>query len=167
MDKSPEPTLAQQLAAAHDWWGGGGVDGAFSDQPRNWLEQPDAAAARGEDLPPEAPSQPARPAEPELPPLGGDGKHWPKALAALAPWWLGEGDLETGGAAPRVPPRGAADAELMVLVPMPEAGDGGRLLAGPQGKLVGNMLAAMGIGEDAAYLAAALPRHASHPDWQA
>jgi DNA polymerase len=27
------------------------------------------------------------------------------------------------------------------------------------------MLKAMGIAEDAAYLAAALPRHARHPDW--
>src|SRR5690606_20604051 len=55
----------------------------------------------------------------------------------------------------------------MVLVPMPEEGDSDSLLAGPQGKLVSNMLTAMGIAESASYLAAALPRHAKHPDWQA
>ena len=55
----------------------------------------------------------------------------------------------------------------MVLVPMPEEADRDRLLLGQQGQLVGNMLTAMGVSEDAAYLASALPRHARHPDWQA
>jgi DNA polymerase len=55
----------------------------------------------------------------------------------------------------------------MVLVPMPEDEDGERLLSGRKGQLVGNMLKAMGIAEDNAYLAAALPRHARHPDWAA
>jgi len=54
-----------------------------------------------------------------------------------------------------------------VLVPMPEEGDREHLLSGPQGALIGNMLSAMGIANDAAYLASALPRHARHPDWNA
>jgi DNA polymerase len=108
-----------------------------------------------------------KPAEPTPSPLGGLPASWPQAVADFAPWWLTGDQFDTGGAGPRVPPRGAAGAELMVLVPMPEADDGERLLSGPQGRLVGNMLAAMGIAEDAAYLAAALPRHAHHPDWPA
>jgi DNA polymerase len=166
MDARYQPTLAEQLAAAHAWWREAGVDCDFADEPRDWLEQPPAAAASGEPsfVPPAAP---AKPTEPQIPPLGGDRSRWPQTLADFAPWWLAEESLETAGTAPRVAPRGTEGAALMVLVPMPEEGDSERLLAGPQGKLIGNMLTAMGIAEDAAYLAAALPRHAKHPDWQA
>lgn len=156
------PTLAEQLAAAQEWWREAGVDLDFAHAPRNWLELPPPPTPVDE-----APPRPAEPAPSAAPPLGGPPDAWPQALADFAPWWLADDRLETGGAGPRVPPRGFAGAELMVLVPMPEDGDAGRLLSGPQGQLVGNMLAAMGIAEDAAYLAAALPRHARHPDWQA
>jgi DNA polymerase len=162
MDKRSPLTLAEQVAAAQDWWREAGVDGDFTDAPRNWLEKPAEPAL--EPLPAAAP---ARPAEPDIPPLGGPPASWPQTLSEFAPWWLASDQLETGGTAPRVPPRGAAGAELMVLLPMPEDGDGEQLLAGPQGRLIGNMLAAMGIAEGAAYLAAALPRHARHPDWDA
>src|SRR6185312_13091102 len=105
------------------------------------------------------------PPPPQIPPLGGVASSWPQSLADFAPWWLTSNQLDTGGTAPRIAPRGAPDAQLMILVPMPEEGDRERLLSGAQGTLIGNMLEAMGIGEDAAYLAAALPRHARHPDW--
>ena len=161
MDKR-SPTLAEQLAAAQDWWREAGVDSDFADEPRNWLEKPIEAAPEDlRELPP------VKPPEPQVAPLGGPSATWPQALEAFTPWWLANDNLETGGTSPRVPPRGAAKAELMVLVPMPEEGDGDRLLSGPQGVLIGNMLAAMGNAEDAAYLAAALPRHVRHPDWQA
>jgi len=160
MDQRPL-TLAEQIAAAQDWWREAGVDSDFADEPRNWLERPAEAQPA---LPPAAT---AIMAEPPVPPLGGDAAAWPQSLTDFASWWLTDEALETAGAGPRVPPRGAANAELMVLVPMPEESDAERLLSGPQGRLVGNMLMAMGIADDAAYLAAALPRHARHPDWQA
>jgi DNA polymerase len=162
MDTRSPPTLAEQLAAAHDWWSEAGVDSQFADEPRNWLERPAEKAA-------EAPPAPvsAKPLEPALPPLGGPPSSWPQTLAEFAPWWIVSDRLETGGSGPRVPPRGVAGAELMVLVPMPEEGDRDRLLSGQQGQLVGNMLTALGVAEDAAYLASALPRHARHPDWPA
>lgn len=163
MDTRPQPSLAEQLAAAHAWWRDAGVDCDFADEPRDWLEQPAAAPTQGEAF---APPAPARPAEPEIRPLGGDRARWPQTLADFAPWWLAEESLETGGTNPRVAPHGVEGAELMVLVPMPEEVDREQLLSGPQGTLVGNMLAAMGVAEDAAYLASALPRHARHPDWQ-
>jgi DNA polymerase len=163
MDKRSPLTLAEQVAAAQDWWREAGVDSDFADAPRNWLEKPSDPAA--DDLAPQA--APARPMEPEVPPLGGPPSSWPQALPAFAPWWLASEELETGGPSPRVPPRGVAGADLMVLVPMPEEDDRAHLLSGPQGKLIGNMLKAMGIAEDAAYLASALPRHARHPDWSA
>jgi DNA polymerase len=160
MDKRSPLTLAEQVAAAQDWWREAGVDSDFADEPRNWLEKPALSTP-----PVEAPAQPARPSEPEVPPVGGDPAMWPKSLADFAPWWLTSDQLETGGTTPRIAPRGAANAELMVLVPMPEAEDTETLLTGPQGTLVANMLRAMGVAEDRAYLAAALPRHVRHPDW--
>lgn len=165
MDSRPPPTLAEQLAAAQAWWREAGVDSAFADAPQNWLA---AARSRGQSGGTEAPEPPPTMPQPAaVPPLGGLPETWPRSLADFAPWWLTNDQLETGGTAPRVAPRGVARPELMVLVPMPEAGDTERLLSGPQGQLIANMLRAMDIAEDAAYLAAALPRHARHPDWQA
>ncbi|HSQ95237.1 MAG TPA: hypothetical protein VLM18_03940 [Croceibacterium sp.] len=162
MDSRSPLTLADQVAAAHDWWRDAGVDSQFDDDPRNWLERP--AKPVEEELPPAGPVK-AVPAA--VPPLGGPASAWPQTLPDFATWWLASDELDTGGTAPRIAPRGAAAAALMVLVPMPEETDRDRLLSGPQGKLIGNMLAAMGVAEDAAYLASALPRHARHPDWAA
>jgi uracil-DNA glycosylase len=159
MDMPRDHTLGESLAAALDWWREAGVDGDFADEPRNWLEKPEAPA-------PEASSRvqepAAKPVAPAIPPLGGDRAAWPDTLDAFAEWWRG---LEAPGSGPAVAPRGEADAELMVLVPMPEDSDREELLSGRQGELVANMLKAMGI--ERAYLAAALPRHAAHPDWAA
>jgi DNA polymerase len=159
MDSRSPLTLAEQLAAAQDWWLEAGVDSQFADTPCDWLERPPQ---------PEAPKAPVavKPAESALPPIGGAPSAWPQALADFTPWWLASEWLETGGSGPRVAPRGVAGAELMILVPMPEEADREILLSGLQGRLIANMLTAMGIAKDAAYLASALPRHARHPDWQ-
>ena len=162
MDTRDPPPLAEQLAAARDWWLEAGVDSEFADEPRNWLERP---AQEPTEAP--QPAAPVKPPEPVLPPLGGAPLSWPQTLAEFAPWWLAGDQLDTGGTGLPVAPRGAPGAELMILVPMPEDADRDRLLSGPQGQLIGNMLAAMGIADDAAYFASALPRHARHPDWQA
>ena len=45
MDMPRDHTLGESLAAALDWWREAGVDGDFADEPRNWLEKPEAAAA--------------------------------------------------------------------------------------------------------------------------
>lgn len=161
MDKQGHHSLGETLASALDWWREAGVDGDFADAPRNWLERPEPQA--------EAPKTEAakpRPQAPIAPPIGGDKAGWPDTLDAFAEWWRSDPSLDAPGTGPRIGPRGAAGAELMVLVPMPEEADRETLLSGPQGKLVANMLAAMGVGEERAYLAAALPRHARHPDWR-
>lgn len=160
MDMQRGHTLGESLASALDWWREAGVDGDFTEEPRNWLEKPEAPA-------PETPNsvqEPVakRPAAPAAPPLGGERGAWPLSLDAFAEWWRG---VEAPGSGPAVAPRGEAQAELMVLVPMPEDSDREELLSGRQGELVANMLKAMGI--ERAYLASALPRHARHPDWQA
>jgi len=160
MDRHGDHTLGETLAAALDWWREAGVDGDFADEPRNWLDKPEASS-------PETPASvqvpvAQRPAAPAAPPLGGERAGWPLSLEAFADWLRG---LEAPGSGPPLAPRGEAQAELMVLVPMPEDTDREELLSGRQGQLVANMLKAMGI--ERFYLAAALPRHARHPDWSA
>ena len=53
----------------------------------------------------------------------------------------------------------------MVLVGMPEEEDREALLSGPQGELLRRIFKAMGIAENATYLASALPRPTPMPDW--
>jgi len=164
MDSKRHIPLSEAISAAQDWWRDAGVDCDFVDEPHNWLAEAEKPAEQA--APPVMATKPAVPEEPELPPLGGDRAQWPKSSAEFAEWWLAEASLEIAGTGPRVAPRGTAEAELMILLAMPEAGDAESLLSGPHGKLIAAMLDAMGIAEDNVYLATALPCHARHPDWQ-
>jgi DNA polymerase len=83
----------------------------------------------------------------------------PSDLAAFRQWWLETPALGAAGGSPRIPPRGEAGPALMVLVPQPESEDRDRLLSGPQGRLLANILAAAGLDESAVYIASALPAH--------
>ncbi|MGX7895083.1 hypothetical protein [Tsuneonella sp. HG222] len=158
MDKNPEIPLADALAAAQDWWRLAGVDSDFADEPVNWLAKPETQRA-------DAPAAPVdAPAPPPVPPIGGPREGWPQTLADFAPWWAALPELP--GAGPAIAPCGEAEPELLVLVPMPEAEDRDGLLSGRQGTMIANMLRAMGIADGKALVAAALPRHASHPDWE-
>jgi DNA polymerase len=158
MDKPPSPTLAESIAAAQAWWREAGVDLAFHDEPQGWLADEAPAV--------EATAVSAKPAPPPKPKLGGDPARWPQDVAAFRQWWLEEPSLDLGGAAPRVAPRGDKGAELMLLVPMPEADDRDMLLAGPEGRLLASLVFAMGLAPGQVYLGAALPRHTALPDWE-
>jgi len=162
------PLDAAALAAALDWWREAGVDLDFAEAPRDWLAPPPAdATAPTAPGPAAAPFiAPAAPA-PKREPLGGDPASWPQDLPAFAAWWLSEPALDAGQVAGRVPPRGPSGAEVMVLVDHPEAGDSQDLLAGPQGRMVAAILAALGIEATSVYFASALPRHMPLPDWAA
>lgn len=164
------PFRAADFSAALEWWRDAGVDLDFADSPTRWLAppadgaaplaQPDAGMAHYS-APPQEPQAPVRTA------IGGDPAHWPNDLAAFRDWWLAEPSLDDGQVRARVAPRGLAGADLMIVVPQPEAGDRETLLSGPEGRLLGAMLSAMGIAPEAAYLAAALPRHTPLADWSA
>jgi uracil-DNA glycosylase len=154
------PTLAESLAAAQTWWREAGVDYAYADEPVGWLaDAPPAETVAEVRAPPPPPAQ----AGPE--PVGGDRAGWPEDLAAFERWWLSEPSLDAGGTHPRVAPRGAADAELLMLVPMPEDSDRDALLAGRQGRLLASFARAAGLAPGTVALAAALPRHTPLPDW--
>lgn len=167
MEHRPPPSVAASVEAAFAWWSEAGVDLDFHDGPEDWLAQPEPESVEAEpDLPPPPPPEPPRVLAPrEAPPLDLEGM--PAELAAWREWWLSAPALDGGRTAGRVPPRGSAGAELMILVPQPEAADTETLLAGPQGRLLDAMLRAMGLTADQVYLAAALPRHMPLPDWQA
>ena len=157
---SPTPSsLADAIAAAQAWWREAGVDLAYQDEPRTWLA-PERTEERVE-------TRPAPAAVSEKQHIGGDRGGWPGDLASFRQWWLEEPSLDPGGTRGRLAPRGPARAPLMVLVPMPEAEDRDALLSGPQGRLLGNMVRAMGFAAEAIYFAAALPRHTPSADWGA
>jgi DNA polymerase len=92
------------------------------------------------------------------------GESPPQDCAAFRDWWLTAPGLDTARAYPRIAPRGDSGAVLMVLVPQPEQGDTDGLLSGPQGRLLGNILAAMGLDESAVYVSSALPCHTPMAD---
>ena len=158
------PDLAAHFSAALDWWREAGVDCDFSDDVTGWLGEEEAEGAAKAPAAPKARRKPAAEEKP-LARIGGEETAWPGALDDFPAWWLRESTLDDGGTYPRVAPRGSAGAELMVLVAEPEASDADRLLSGEQGRLLGNMLAAMNMAEDAIYVASVLPRHTPMPDW--
>jgi DNA polymerase len=177
MDNLAKATTGADLVAALDWWREAGVDCDFHDAPADWLEaakQPEPRGRTGATL---APAPGAGPVErgsrqradapiaaaPTAPAI--DLSALPQDISAFADWWLAEPTLDQGRTAGRVPPRGIANAELMIIVPEPEREDSERLLSGQQGRLLDAMLAAMGIALENTYVASALPRHLPMADW--
>ncbi|MEQ1498506.1 MAG: hypothetical protein ABL914_07575 [Novosphingobium sp.] len=158
---------AEALISALDWWREAGLDHDFSDEAQNWLARPEPEAmAEPASAPPPAIIFEAPPAPPRQP-IGGDRAQWPKDLAAFQNWWLAEPSLDEGQLGGRVPPRGPAEAELLVLIDHPEAQDSEHLLNGPRGRLLNAILAALGVDPATVYFASALPRHMPLPDWTA
>lgn len=162
MQAPADRPVADLVAAAFDWWREAGVDAHFHDEPADWLAAPVVAEA-----PPPPPAPLPEPVRARAAPVVAkiDLAAMPTDLAAFRDWWLAEPTLDQGRTAGRVPPRGEAGAELMILVPQPEAGDGEVLLSGPQGRLIDAILTAMRV--DGAYLAAVLVRPTPQPDWAA
>ncbi|MCB2079738.1 MAG: hypothetical protein KDE55_18845 [Novosphingobium sp.] len=166
MDNRANHALSDDFAAALDWWRDAGVDCTFHDEPANWIAPPEEAKEAIATAPvPEATERPRHFAPLPVPDIDLSGI--PDDLAGFSEWWMKEPALDDGRLGGRVPPRGVAGADLMVLVPEPEAEDSDQLLSGSQGRLLQAMLEAMEIGPDRAYLASALPRHTPMADWQA
>ena len=172
MTDSAFTSLANDYAAALDWWREAGVDCDYSDEPRAWLREPEVEVEAAASPPPRTvPRQSAQPAldralarEPGAA-IGGDLARWPKDLTAFREFWLTEPSLDPGALGDRVAPVGKAGAALMVLTGQPDEGDREVLLTGEQGQLLGRIFRAMGLGESEVYLASALPRVTPLPDW--
>ncbi len=164
---APAPPLSREFVAALDWWRAAGVDIDFADDVTDWLAKPEREAEPGDGAKAKKPqksggtsqktetSDPQKTLGPKDDLLGEDA---PSDLAAFQEWWLNAPGLDPIGPRGRVPPRGKSGAKLMVLVLAPEDGDSEQLLSGPQGRLLANMLAAMGFTQDEVYFASALTR---------
>jgi DNA polymerase len=179
----PELSIAREFEAALAWWHAAGVDCDYADDATAWLadvplakptaDANKAGSSRGGSAQapgPASESVAARslPAAPPSPPatLRRDllGESPPQDLAAFRDWWMTAQGIDTARAFPRIAPRGEAEAALMVLVPQPEEADRDRLLSGPQGRLLANILGAIGLDESTVYIAAALPCHTPMAD---
>lgn len=180
-----DPTLTQEFASAMAWWHMAGVDCDFADDATTWLAQ-GPAAGTAQPVGARAGSQPgpfaAMPASGDIAARGKAspfadppmlpaperrnllGESPPQDLDAFHQWWLESPDLDHARGFPRVLPRGPANPALMVLVCQPEAEDRDTLLSGAQGRLLANILTAMGLDESAVYIAAALPSHRTLAD---
>lgn len=169
---------AAEIAGALDWWRLAGVEVDALDEASGWLDVESGAPA---DRAPAAvtakPSPPPQQVQAAPPPrmpgieleglakVPGDPANWPADLAAFRQWWLEEEKFSPAGAFPRVAPRGAAGAKLMLVVGQPEESDTDTLLSGPLGRVLSGFLRAARIDEEQVYLASALPRHTLRPDW--
>ena len=125
-----------EAASLLGWWLDAGVDAAISEQPRDWLKPsapPMAATAEAS-----APTQ------------------LPDTLEAFHAWLQSASGLPLDQpGARRILPHGPAEAEVMLISEFPareDAGDG-RPIGGTAWQLMVRMLAAIGIGEAAAYSA--------------
>jgi DNA polymerase len=169
MAAAQNPQLADAIAGALDWWRDAGVDCAFVDDPVSWLSEKapagESASALPEPVRKQAVAQPKPVAVPAIARL--DPASLPATLEMFTPWWMSEPMLADGPMGRRVAPRGAASAELMVVVPEPEREDEARLLSGAQGKLLDAMLPVFGLDTEQVYFASALPRHLPGADWSA
>lgn len=162
MESPANPDLKREIASALDWWRDAGVDLDFRDETGSMLAAPPAEPAA---KPPIAQASPVRatpPSVPTAPVL--DLSAMPGDLAAFRDWWMTDPALDGGRVQGRVPPRGSAGAELMVLVGDPEPADAEILLSGAQGGLLDGFLASAGLASDAVYIASVLPRATPHAD---
>ncbi len=158
MQNRPDITLAEQYAATIDWWRDAGVDYDFTDKVEPLLTEAEEAPR-----PAEQPTQQAEAEQPPEPKV--KAADLPGDLASFRDWWVGPDNPFASGHDPRLAPVGKEGAPIMVLTAMPEAEDRDSLLSGPQGRLLGNVLRAIGLDPNAAYLASALPAHTNLPDW--
>lgn len=179
----PETTLARELEAALAFWHAAGVSHDFHDDATAWLAEAPLAPAATEGVRPRAARRapamgasgapvPAILRDGAAPPAAAPaaprtnllGESPPADLAAFREWWMSAPGIAAAQTYPRIAPRGDVGAALLVLVPQPEEGDREQLLGGPQGRLLTNILAAMGLEQSAVYVAAALPCHTPMAD---
>ncbi|MCK0128231.1 uracil-DNA glycosylase family protein [Erythrobacter sp. F6033] len=165
--------LARDLAATMDWWRNAGVDMDFADDATVWLSEDEPAEAAS--TPPKKPqdggqsggaakTEKEQTRAPKVQRIDLIGDSPPASLEEFRTFWMEAPGLDAIGPRGRIAPRGNANAETMVLVCDPEERDSDTILSGPQGELLNNMLAAMGLAKESVYVASALPRHTPMAD---
>ncbi len=180
----PDGSIAEECAAALAWWRAAGVDDDFTDDATVWFHSEvedtpsatdraanssrDTAAIKGDmGNRNDAGSAAKNTIEDTAQRVDLLGPTPPQTLEEFREFWATAPGLDVIGPRGRVPPRGPANADLMVLVVDPEETDRDMLLSGHQGELLGQILSAMQISADKVYFASALPRHTPMADTQA
>lgn len=134
---------AAHAASVLAWWHEMGVDTLIDEMPTAWLDRGRAKPATSGDAPP---------AKVEV--------RMPSTLPAFTQWLKESPDVpDAGPAARRIPASGAPQAELLIMIDMPEAGDAdaGQLLSGDVGELFERMLAALQLDRQSVYVVALSP----------
>ncbi|WP_245648827.1 uracil-DNA glycosylase [Sphingomonas sanxanigenens] len=139
------------------WWHEAGVDLLVDDAPRNWLQPPRVATARGSSPTVEATATPVarqapRPAPVPAAPVRPD---LPDTLDALQAWIASDPAApEARWGTPRIAPAGDPASGVMIVTDLPDEDDAseGRLLGGAAGRLFDRMLAAIGRDRASIYL---------------
>ncbi len=140
------PSVLTPVAAASllAWWRDAGVDALVGETPCDWLAIPSARTAA---------TRTAAPFAQTPQPL-------PATLNDLIAWFVTAQDVPGGGPlSQRIAPAGDPQAELMVLIDMPEPEDAaaGRLLSGATGDLFDKMLGAMKLDRASIWFAPMIP----------
>ncbi len=137
---------ANLAASTMRWWIDAGIDLLIDDVPTPWLER----AKRPE---------PQQRTAPAIMPAAAPAA-LPATLEAFMAWWS-ESDTFPGAgpARNRIAPSGQANATVMVLFDMPEAGDAqaGRVLSGALGDMFDKMLAGLKLSRETIWLATLMP----------
>jgi uracil-DNA glycosylase len=145
---------AREAASLLAWWCDAGVNMLVDEVPVPWLERlavPSRPSTRAAEI--QSAASVTVVAPPPAQPL-------PAKLPGLIEWLITS--PEVPGAGPphrRIAPQGAAKADLMILVDMPEAGDlaAGHLISGEVGVLFDNMLKAIKLSRETVWIATLSP----------
>ncbi len=165
--------LTAELDAALQWWKMAGVDCDFADDATDWLAEPNAVEAPqpqkydSTDVSTDrCTDQATAKSNPKnrVKRIDFFGDKTPQDIAEFQQWWLAAPVLDAIGTRGRIAPRGPSNPEIMILVVDPEQHDSDHLMSGARGKLLSAMLTAMGVSEEKAYIASALPRHTPMAD---
>lgn len=172
-DPTAPSSVSEELAAAMEWWREAGVDCDFTDDATVWLqttppadgnmaqaEEAQRAKSKLLEREPEAAASKAA----ATPRVNFFADNKPQTLEDFREFWLTAPGLDAIGPRGRVPPRGAKEADLMVLVVDPEESDRDTLLSGRHGALLDRILKATGASSGSVYFASALPRHTPMAD---
>lgn len=136
-----------EIESTIDWWREAGVDTIVADAPRGWLSTPKSPQPK---IAKAGPAKKSAPQPADYGPMPGDIAEFRQ--------WLHDATSSQGAGNP-VDCIGDPASGLMILVDMPEQGDGdaGQLLSGDAGLLFDRMLAAIGRDRASIYLAPMTP----------
>lgn len=132
-------------ASTLDWWHEAGIEWLTTDEPRDWQAR---SAEHAAPMPGREPAEQRAAATPTAVPM-------PQTLGVFEQWRLGADAPDTAIPGVRIGARGPAGAALMVVVDAPEREDAvaGQVLSGAAGRLLDQMMAAIGLPVSQLYLA--------------